>query len=95
MASDMGVHVTQWSVTEFLHGEELAPTDIRQHLLNVDGDQAVNVSTVRWGMGCFSSGKSESPLLVQILMSKACKLECITDENAELMVMTVMKNIIL
>ena len=34
----------------------MVPTDIYQHFLNVYGDQAVDVSTVRWWVGHFSSG---------------------------------------
>ena len=48
MVSDMGVCPKQMCVTEFLHAEKMAPTDIRQHLPNVYGDQAVDVHTVRW-----------------------------------------------
>lgn len=35
-------------VTEFLHAERIAPTDIHQYLLNVYKDKAMNVRTVRW-----------------------------------------------
>jgi len=38
MASDMGMHMKQWCVTEFLHAERIAPIDIHC-FLNVDGDQ--------------------------------------------------------
>ena len=41
--------------TDFLHAEEMAP-NIHQCLLNVYGDQTVNVSTMRWKVVCFSSG---------------------------------------
>ena len=47
MVSDMEVHMKQRCGTEFLHVEKMAPTDIHQHLLNVYGDQTVDVSTVR------------------------------------------------
>ena len=33
MASDMEIRTKQRGVTEFLHGEKIAPTDIHQHLL--------------------------------------------------------------
>ena len=49
VASDTEVHMKQRCVTEFLHTEKMAPTDIHQLLLNVDGDQTVDVSTVRGG----------------------------------------------
>ncbi len=47
MASDMEVDTEQRCVVEFLHAEKMAPTDIHQCLLNVYGDQMVDVSTVR------------------------------------------------
>ena len=34
-------------VIEFRHAEKMAPINIHQHLLNVYGDQTVDVSTVR------------------------------------------------
>jgi len=37
----------------------MASTDIYQCLLNVYGDQTVDVSTVRWWVGHFSSGNSD------------------------------------
>jgi len=40
---------------EFLHVEKIASTDIHQHLLNIDGDQTVGVSTVRQWEVLFSS----------------------------------------
>ena len=48
MASDMEVQMKQRHGTELLHAEKkIAPTDIPSHFLNVYGDQAVCVSTVR------------------------------------------------
>ena len=47
MASDMEVHMKQRCVTEFLHAENIVPTDIHRHWLNIYGDQIVGVSTVR------------------------------------------------
>jgi len=38
MASDMQVCVEQRCVIDFLHVENMALADIRQHLLNVYGD---------------------------------------------------------
>jgi len=46
-------------VIEFLHVEKTAPTGIHQHLLNIDGDQRVNVSTVRKCVVCFCSGNTD------------------------------------
>ena len=43
-------------VTEFLHAEKMASIDIHQCLLNADGDQTVDVSTVRKCVVHFSSG---------------------------------------
>ena len=41
-----------------LHGK-MASTDIHWHLLNVYGDQSVDVNTVRWCVVHFSSGDSD------------------------------------
>ena len=88
MMSDMEVHMKQRCVTESLH---VAPTDIHLHLLKVYADQAVEVSTVRWWVVHFSSGNSDSsPLLLQIVMSVACRLLVIAGKNAQLMVVTVL-----
>ena len=54
MASDMEVRVKQ-----ILHAEKIAPNDIHRRLLNVYGDQTVDVSTVRQWVACFSSGDSD------------------------------------
>ena len=47
MASDMEVHLKQRCVTEFFHVEKMSSIDIDWHLLNIYGDQTVNVKTVR------------------------------------------------
>ena len=66
MASDVQVPLRQRCVTEFLHMEKIAPTDIHGHLLSIDGDKSMDVSTVRcmnpslfsgsklasWGISC-------------------------------------------
>ena len=75
----------QRCVSEFPHVEKMAHIDSHQHLLNVSGNQTVDVSTVRQWVVCFSSGDSGSPLLVHII-SAACRLLFITGENAQLMV---------
>jgi len=59
MAFDMEVHMKQRCVIEFLHAEKIAPNDIHRRLLNVYGDQTVNVSTVRRWVARFSSGDSD------------------------------------
>ena len=75
----------------------MAPISIHQHLLNVYGDQRVDVSTLRLQMVHFSSCNSNSwsPLLLQIFMSTACRLLFIAGENAQLMVATMLKNSVL
>ena len=45
--------------TEYLHGEEMAPTDVHQCMLNVSGDQRVDTSTMRQWVLCFNSGNSD------------------------------------
>jgi hypothetical protein len=59
MASDMEVRMKQRCVIEFLQAEKIAPNDIHQRLLNVYGDQTVDVSTVRRWLARFSSGDSD------------------------------------
>jgi len=65
VASDIELPVKQRSVHEFLGAEKVAPTDIHQCLLNIYGDQTVDVSTVKQWVVCFSNGNSDSgsPLL--------------------------------
>jgi len=58
MVSNMEVSLKKKHVIEFLHAEKMAPTDIHQHLLNICGEQPVDVSTVRQWVVCFSSGNS-------------------------------------
>jgi len=71
----------------------MAPTDIHQHLLNIPGDQTVDVSTLWWWLLHFRSRDSNcgSPLLVQIFMNMACTLLFIAGENAELLDVTTLK----
>jgi len=59
MASDMEVRMKQRCVIEFLSAEKIAPNDIHRHLMNVYGDQTVDVSTVRRWVVRFSSGDSD------------------------------------
>jgi len=73
MTSHMEVHMKQRCAIEFLRVEKNAPSDIHQYLLNVYEDQTADVSTVRWWVINFSSGNSESPPVVQIFMSTACR----------------------
>ena len=94
-ASDMEVWMKKRCVTEFYHAEKTAPTDIHQPLLDVSGDNPVDVSTVRWWLVRFSSGNSGSLPLVQIFASTVCKLLYITGKNAELMAVTALRKRIL
>jgi len=68
---------------EFLHTEEVVPIGIHQCLVNIYGDQTVDVSTVRWWVACFSSSKSRSPPLVQISVSAAYRLLFIGGDYAK------------
>ena len=55
MASDMEVRMKKRCVNEFLYAEKVSPNDIHQRLLNVYGDQTVDVITVgRWVTRCSS-----------------------------------------
>ncbi len=58
MSSDMEAQMKQRYVIEFFYAEKMAPTDIRQRLPNVYGDQAVDVHTVRWWVLRLSTGNS-------------------------------------
>ena len=60
MVSDMEVCMKQRYVIEFLHAEKMAPNDIHQRLLNIYGDQTVDVSTVRRQVVRFSSGEGSN-----------------------------------
>jgi len=83
MISDMEECMKKKCVTEFQHVEKTEPTDIHQCFLNIYGDQAVDVSTVRLWMVSFSSGDgdSRSPPMVQISMS-GMQLLLIAGKNA-------------
>ena len=59
MVSDMEVRMKQRCVIEFLHVEKNAPKDIHRRVLNVYGDQTVDVSTVRRWVSRFSSGDGD------------------------------------
>jgi len=61
-------------------------------LLNVYGSHTIDESTVKQGMVRFNSGDGGSPLLVPILTRAACRLLFIADEDAQLMVVTMLKN---
>jgi hypothetical protein len=59
MAPHMEVRTKQRGVIEFVHAERIAPVDIHRCLLNVCGDQTVDVSIVRRWVVRFSSGDSD------------------------------------
>ena len=60
MVSDMEVRMKQMCVIKFMHAEKkIAPNNIHRRLLNVYGDQTVDVSTVRRWVARFSSGDSD------------------------------------
>jgi len=59
MASDMEVRMKQRCVIALLHAEKIPPNDIHRRLLNVYGDQIVDVSIVRRWVASFSSGNSD------------------------------------
>jgi len=56
MASDMEVRMKQMCVIEFLHAEKIPLNDIYQRLLNIYGEQTMDVTTVKWWVARFSSG---------------------------------------
>jgi len=90
MAADMEVCVKQRGGNEFLRAEEIKLIDIHWHLLNVYGNQGVDVSTVRQWMVFFSSDDSnmqDKPCSrwqdgSQVFTSVACRLLLIAGENA-------------
>ena len=76
MISDMEVCVKQRHVIEFPRAEKMAPINTHWWLLDISGDQTLDVSTVRqWVMQFNSSDdSSRAPPPVQIFMSVACRL---------------------
>jgi len=59
MTSNVEVCIKQRCGIEFLHAENIALTDIYGQLLNISGDQTVDVSTVNWWVVHFSSGNND------------------------------------
>ena len=70
MVSDMKAHMKQRCVTEFLCAEKNWTINIHWWLLNVYGDQTVDVSMVKWLVACLSIGNNGSIPLVQIFMEQ-------------------------
>ena len=79
MASDKEVHMKQRCVIKFLHEEKIAPTDIHQCLLNVSGDETVNVSTVSRWVVWFSSGDGD----MKDKPCSGCPCTSVTPQNEE------------
>jgi len=73
----------------------MAPIDIHQCLLNIYADQTVDVSTVRVIHFSSSDRDSGSSPMIKTFMTAACRLLFITGKNAQLMVVTVLKNRVL
>jgi len=71
IVSDMEVPMRQWCGTDFLPAKRIASTNIHQCLLNIYGDQTVDVTTVRQRVVHFSSGNSGLPPLLQIFTRKS------------------------
>jgi len=84
MASDMRLCMKQRCETVFLHSESSAHTDTHRHLLNIVGDQTVDMSMTWQWVVHFNSGDSSSgsPPLLQIFTSVKCRLLFIADKNA-------------
>ena len=55
----MKVCMKQRGGIELLHVEKIIPFDINPPFLNIYGDKAVDVSTVKWWVVHFSSGGSD------------------------------------
>ena len=97
MSSVMEVSMKQRCEIDFLLVEKMAHIDLHQHLLNINGDQRKDVSTVRQWVVCFSSSDCDSGAtpLAQMFTSVARRLLFIAGENTWLMVVTMLKNTIL
>ena len=59
MVSNMEMHVKQTCGIELPCAEKITPIDIHWCLLNIYGDQTVDVNTVKQGVVHFSSGDSD------------------------------------
>jgi len=96
MASDMEVQMKQRRGNEFSVWKKMASIDIHGHLVNNNGDQIVDVSTVRqWVLQFSCSGSdSESSPLVQMYMNATYRL-LIAGENTQLTLVTALKNSVL
>ena len=68
--SDMELRMKKRYATEFLHVEKIAPIDIHRHLLKSKSECECSEAL----RGAFQHSDSESPPLVQIFMSVACRV---------------------
>ena len=59
VTSDVEIHTKQRCVIEFLHVESFVPIDFNLCLLSTEGDQTVDVSTIRQRIVNFSTGDSD------------------------------------
>ena len=97
VALDIGVYLKQRGGIESLHVEKMAPSDIHWCLLNAYGEQAVNVSAVKVGL-CVQHFPNNTIITavdygLPLLMQCGVQLLFIAGENAQLMVVTMLKNI--
>ena len=79
---------------------KMAPIDIHQHLLNIYGDQKVDESTVRdgWSVSAVATEIWKTDYILEghtDFYKLGMQLLLISGENAELMVVTMLKNSIL
>jgi len=94
MASDMEGHMKQRAIKELLHVKKMAPADIHQCFRNVYGDQTVDVRAVSVFQQWQKRGETQAMFqtAVHTFTSLSCSLLFITGENAQLMVVTMLKN---
>ena len=78
--------LTNWHLKK---KKKKAPTDIHWCIY---GYRKVDVTTLRLWVVNVSCGDSGSPPLVQIFMSAACRLLFMAGKNAQLMMVTMLKN---
>ena len=76
MASDKEVKMKQRFVAEIIHADKTAPSDIHQHLLNIHGDQTVDVSKVKVGL-CGQHFPSNDTVKQWVTLFGADFYECI------------------
>jgi len=101
MVSEMEVCIKQRCKTEFPHEENVAPTNIHWHLMNIYRDQTVDVSTVKLWVVHFSNadnsvkGKPWNKWPWRFLPSQNEDSCSSVKINALLMIRTTLKNSVL